>query len=356
MSTGAADALALDGKRGSTSRPGDEFDAVFRESPGYRQAVIAGLLCAVMSAGLIAMDLTGFLAPETGEIATAALPLSPDLSQGLPMNRVRSAGELMARLKAHHLWEMPADNVIPPVLFANYPDNFDLLQVDIKKRAFLHALLPAALLAREEIARERTALEKILVKFEDPDQLVFEDEGADWHDRLSGPEIEFIDHLAGKYRSRNAADLLARVDSFPVSLIMAQAALESSWGSSRFAEKGNNIFGMWTWGERGLVPAAREEGKDHKIAIYDTILGSVRAYLLTLNRLPAYRALRQLRRDTSDPLLLADGLHHYSERGAEYVTELKKIIRYNQLERYDSCTLAGELPVVAAAGIKLSRL
>jgi Bax protein len=104
------------------------------------------------------------------------------------------------------------------------------------------------------------------------------------------------------------------------------------------------------------VPAAREEGKDHKIAVYDTILGSVRAYLLTLNRLPAYRGLRQLRRETRNPLLLAEGLHRYSERGTDYVSELKQIIRYNQLERFDRYRLAGERPAGNDGNVKISRL
>ncbi|MDA8165619.1 MAG: glucosaminidase domain-containing protein [Desulfobacteraceae bacterium] len=348
-----AAAAALDSREGAISLPGDWFGAAVRGSRAYRSVAAALIICALLSAGLIALALTGVLV-ETQQVQTPALPIALDLSAGMEVDRVGSAEELLARLQAHRLWDIPPGNTVPPVLFANYPQDFDLLDLDVKKRAFLHALLPAALVAREEVARERSALLGILARFKNPDQLVF-DKASGWYDRLSKPEIEFLEFLAAKYRSRIASDLLARVDTFPVSLIMAQAAMESSWGSSRFAEQCNNIFGMWTFGDQGLVPTDRKDGADHKVAVYDTILGSVRAYLLTLNRLPAYRDLRHLRRETHDPLRLAEGLNLYSQRGDGYVAELKQIIQFNQLERFDTFTIARKLPVVASADVRPPR-
>lgn len=346
-----AASFAADGTWRSSSHPGDEFSSAFRDSTGYRKAVVVATVCALMSVGLILLALTRSLTLGTGETTQTATLFSPDLESGLSVNQVHSADGLMVQLKAHSLWKLPADNRVPLVIFSNYPNNLDSLDVETKKKAFLHALLPSALVARAEVARERTALEEILARFKDPGDLNFDDNQTDWQSRLTQPEIEFINHLADKYRSPKARDLLVRVDTFPVSLILAQAALESSWGSSRFAEKGNNIFGMWTWGKKGLVPADRGDDKNHKVAVYNTILGSVRAYLLTLNRLPAYRQLRLLRQETRDPLTLAEGLDHYSERGMDYVTELRQIIRYNQLERYDNCRLAHGPPTVSSGGL-----
>ncbi|HKJ91279.1 MAG TPA: glucosaminidase domain-containing protein, partial [Oceanipulchritudo sp.] len=42
-------------------------------------------------------------------------------------------------------------------------------------------------------------------------------------------------------------DLRRRVDVIPPSLALAQAALESGWGTSRFAREGNNLFGIWCY-------------------------------------------------------------------------------------------------------------
>ncbi|MCA1765037.1 MAG: glucosaminidase, partial [Desulfobulbaceae bacterium] len=102
----------------------------------------------------------------------------------------------------------------------------------------------------------------------------------------------------------------------------------------------NNLFGVWTWGEKGIVPESREEGKNHKVAAYDTVLESVRAYILNLNRLAAYSELRRIRKYTMNPLKLADGLFYYSQRRNSYVWEIKDLIKFNNLTKYDKCFLA----------------
>jgi Bax protein len=88
------------------------------------------------------------------------------------------------------------------------------------------------------------------------------------------------------------------------------------------------------------VPARREAGKTHKIKIYDTILDSVRSYVLTLNRLGPYRQLREIRRNSNDSMELAGGLLYYSERRDAYVEDVRRVISANNLQRYDSINLA----------------
>jgi Bax protein len=324
-----------------------------REFGPYQRMLLVGAIFTCIAAVLI-----GRIMLSAGSSDGWKLPVKPvsTARHAPPIKRISSTDHLMDELKAHSLWELPDDQWIPTIIFANYPSDLNWLDVETKKRAFLHTLLPAVLLARAEIERERQALEEIIAKFGDFRRLVFSGADINWQKRLSAAEIQFIEHLSAKYRSVRASDLLARVDTLPVSLIMAQAAIESSWGTSRFSEVGNNLFGLWTWSEQGLVPAAREAGKNHKIATYDSILGSVRAYHLTINRLPAYRQLRKLRRETQNPLLLAEGLHRYSERGEAYVRELKSIIRYNQLDRYDRYNLAGDLPAGVAGAVNVSQL
>ncbi len=78
-------------------------------------------------------------------------------------------------------------------------------------------------------------------------------------------------------------------------LALVQGAIESGWGKSRFVREANNIFGHWTWGEVGLIPLGREEGKTHKIRIFRTMQSSVDAYILNLNRHYAYKSFRKAR-------------------------------------------------------------
>ena len=138
------------------------------------------------------------------------------------------------------------------------------------------------------------------------------------------------------------ARLLRRADVIPVSLVLAQAANESGWGTSRFARQGNNFFGQWCFEPGcGLVPRDRGAGKKHEVAVFESPRASVEAYIRNLNSHPAYRGLRGIRqqlRSNDQPvtgIALAAGLEKYSERGAEYIEELRAMIRYNDLSKYD---------------------
>ena len=137
-------------------------------------------------------------------------------------------------------------------------------------------------------------------------------------------------------------ELLLRVDTLPPSLVMAQAAIESGWGTSRFVREGNNLFGQWVTGDTpGLVPVRADPADGYRVATYDTVSHSVRSYLRNLNTHRAYRQLRRWRADlraAGEPLdstILSAGLVRYSQRGEAYVEELLSVIRGNRLDRFD---------------------
>ncbi|MEN8135791.1 MAG: glucosaminidase domain-containing protein [Thermodesulfobacteriota bacterium] len=254
--------------------------------------------------------------------------------------RVSTGEEMIGLLKENDLWQINEKGQVSPLLFASYPDNIEAFATSIKKKVFFHGLLPVALTALDEIRNEKMALRAILAKFpKENQQLIFFDDYGAWGRVLTMDEIEFIMMLTRKYRTNSATEMVSRVDLVPLSMIMAQGAIESSWATSRFANEGNNLFGIWTWSGKGLVPRDRDDGKGHKVAMYDSILDSIRAYILTLNRLPAYRHFREIRKRTMNPLKLADGLLNYSERRDVYVWELKNFIQYNDLRQYDKCFL-----------------
>jgi len=283
---------------------------------------------------------------ETGEEIGVSLPLivTDFKKEPLPIifSQASSGEDLIAQLKEMQLWELSSRTEVPRIVFKGFPARLDLLEVATKKRTFLHTLLPVTMVALGEIEQERSRLQEILAGIDSgSDSVPVVAESA----VLSGEERDFLLVLAEKYRTERISELIGRVDVLPVSLIMAQGAIESSWGSSRFATEGNNLFGVWTWGEKGMIPLRREEGMRHKVAIYDSILDSVRAYILTLNRLPAYKDLRKLRRRTMDSGGLAAGLLPYSERGSEYVRDVQRLINYNRLKTYDRCVLAEDARV-----------
>ncbi len=136
--------------------------------------------------------------------------------------------------------------------------------------------------------------------------------------------------------------LLKRLDTIPPSLVLAQAANESAWGTSRFARQGNNLFGQWCFSAGcGLVPLGRPEGASYEVAAFSSSYQSVRGYIQNLNRHPSYQQLRDLRHQARNRnhhptgIELAAGLEGYSERGDEYIREIRAMIRYNNLPWYD---------------------
>ncbi len=252
---------------------------------------------------------------------------------------VQSSQELINQLKDFKLWS-DIQTEVPSVILNNFPADLKQIDVDVKKKTFVRSLLPTVILVQNEVRQERQELLKIIDEIGDPSELKFAINHPGWQEGISQAQILFINNLCKKYRTNEATELLTRVNVLPTSLMLAQAAIESSWGSSRFSLQANNLFGMWTWGKKGLIPAHREAGKSHKIAIYDSIADSVRSYLLTINRLGAYSDLREIRNKTMDSEAIADGLINYSQRKEYYVLSLKKLMRHNNLTDYDKCRLA----------------
>jgi Bax protein len=136
--------------------------------------------------------------------------------------------------------------------------------------------------------------------------------------------------------------LLKQIDIIPPSLVLAQAAIESGWGTSRFARKANNLFGHWCFSEGcGLVPKERDDNKAHEVAKFDTINESIRAYLKNLNSFHRYEDFRTLRAQSTikqtgkGVLKLLPGLEAYSEQGNLYIKKVTNLIKHNKLQRFD---------------------
>lgn len=242
-----------------------------------------------------------------------------------------SSTEQLEDILSAYDYDWPPSDTIPPVALETMPPGMGELEVERKKSLFFRTILPLVLVENERIRRKREFVRHALANFES----------------LSKKERRRLDAIAGEYKvEENLADeparnrLLRRVDIIPVSLALAQAANESAWGDSRFTMDGNNLFGVWTWDESsGITPKRRKEGKKHLVRAYPDLRFSVRAYMHTLNTGHAYAGFRRKRREmrqndrVPDGLVLAGLLERYSERGMDYVAEIRDIIRGNDLDR-----------------------
>ena len=154
--------------------------------------------------------------------------------------------------------------------------------------------------------------------------------------------IDFNSDAAQRGDMALVAQLLRRVDAIPVSLVLAQAANESAWGTSRFAVDGNNLFGQWCYEEGcGFVPLARDNKASHEVRKFNTIAAAVSAYFRNINTHPSYSHFRRMRETMReqekvlDPIQLAYGLGSYSQRGDNYIDEVQTIIQQNDLRLRD---------------------
>ena len=140
------------------------------------------------------------------------------------------------------------------------------------------------------------------------------------------PEAEeFLAKMQLIYGGNSLRELLQRVNTIPVVLVIAQASLESGWGSSRFAQQGNNLFGIRTYNKKDMGIKPKDNLKaNFKVKAYRTVDDSVADYLLLLNSHHAYSNLRTTRAfmtifNLNDVHVLADTLFNYSELGSEYI-------------------------------------
>jgi Bax protein len=226
---------------------------------------------------------------------------------------------------------------VPRVYLSSIPERWrsstsKTVTVQKKKELFFRLLGPLVLRANELVEVERAWL--------------LEQEGAPLGSRLQSLYKDYRVE-EGKFEA-----LLIRVDSVPVSLVLAQAAEESGWGTSRFAALGNALFGQWTFG-KGMAPLHRREEKgDYSIAAFESLLDSVVAYMRNINSHPAYRELRRVRANdrrnatASSGHELAKTLTSYSERGEDYIHSLHTIMRVNSLGATDSAYLADGVAIV----------
>lgn len=251
--------------------------------------------------------------------------------------------ELTDRLAGLLQTDLHQMDAVPRVYLARLPEILPSMNnAREKKKLFTSSLLPIVLRANELIIADRGRLLEIRRKLINESSL--EKAEAAW---LVKTARQYRVKLSAVPSTTNVDDLLYRIDVVPASLALAQAAMETGWGTSKFAQQGNALFGEWVWGDdaQGIIPSGREEGKTHKIKSFDYLLDSVISYMVNLNRHRSYEDLRRRRAELREHSLavtgaaLAPALIDYSERGADYVSDILSIINYNELGALDHAHL-----------------
>lgn len=210
--------------------------------------------------------------------------------------------------------------LVKPILYTHV-SGLEKLPVRKAKAAFISAVLPSILVAKHHIEQRRQGILALQQK-------------ERW-DRADS--VTYLD-MKNRYRAKDIEDLVVRLGPMPTSIVLAQAAVESGWGKSRFFLTANNLFGVWSFNKREARIVARRTRENKRIYLrsYPDMSESIVDYFEILARSRSYKNLRKARHETADPFEILPHLKNFSERRMLYTRELKKVIVRNNLTRFDS--------------------
>ena len=231
----------------------------------------------------------------------------------------------------YRLKDVREKKLVKPVALTLLPQEIKMIEnTQKRKEFFIQIVLPLILKENNNIRLDRKRLFNIINKSNN-----------------TKLEKKWLEKKYKQYGvpSKDLSTLKIRMDEIPVSLAIAQAAKETGWGTSRFAQEGNALFGQWTWSGEGLKPKESDKNEGHKVMKFNVLQASVRAYQRNLNTHSSYANFRKARaelRDIRKPLdsiVLAEHLDTYAATGNKYVEVIRKIIKQNNLKDFDDAKL-----------------
>ena len=254
--------------------------------------------------------------------------------EDLPNDVVRLSANTIQQLfkdTNYNLKDVRIKKLVKPVSLSLLPQEMKLIENTKKrKKLFIQIILPLIIKENNYIKLDRIRLFSILNK-----------------NKNTNAEKNWLGKKFKQYGvvNQDLSTLKIRMDEIPVSMAIAQAAKETGWGTSRFAQEGNALFGQWTWSGDGIKPAGAEDDSTHKVMKFKVLQASVKAYQRNLNTHSSYKKFRSARADFRDKkkplnsLILSSYLDKYAETGKEYVKILQQIINQNDLIDFDDAKL-----------------
>jgi len=252
----------------------------------------------------------------------------------LPTDTVRlSAATIEELFKStnYNLEDVRKNKLVKPISLTLLPQEMKKIE-NIKKRKnlFIQIILPLVIKENNSIRLNRKKLFSILNK-----------------NRNTQGQKNWLNSKFKQYGviNKDLSTLKVRMDEVPISMAIAQAAKETGWGTSRFAQEGNALFGQWTWSGEGIKPSEADDNSTHKVMKFKILQASVKAYLRNLNTHSSYKNFRSARAELRDEgekldsMILSEHLDKYAETGKEYVKILQQIIRQNNLIDFDDAKL-----------------
>ena len=231
--------------------------------------------------------------------------------------------------KETKLDDFKSTNIIPNITISKLPNELkDISSVKDRKELFIKIALPLIVGENEILNNQNKKIKHLKDNFE----------------YISKNDALWLIKKMKKYKVKNKSidQLLIKVDTIPVSLALSQAAIESGWGTSRFAMEGNALYGQYVWGndEVGMVPTDRKNNEVYSIKAFSSLRESVASYMLNLNSNYHYNEFRNNRfklKNTDRKIsgvYLAEFINNYSIED-NYPSKVIGVIKTNNLEDLD---------------------
>ena len=237
-----------------------------------------------------------------------------------------------------HIYENARKKVnIPKMFFTQLPSDLNSYEIKKRKKLFISIMLPLLIRGNESIIYERNRLKTF---FKNSEFKILKKYCLKYKVAIKNCVLNNKSSLINIKKVQD--ELLTKINTFPVSMMLAQAAIESGWGLSRFAQRGNALFGQWTWNQKkGLKPKDNLTA-NFAVRSFKNLQNSVNSYMLNLNTHPAYEKLRKYRKLMMLKKRIFEGkkfakyLDRYAEIGYDYVVKVIKMIEINKFENFDN--------------------
>lgn len=214
----------------------------------------------------------------------------------------------------------------PPIPIGTYkPDFRDIKDVSEKKKIFIEFMSKEIDEANQELCKQRQTILKLQEILNDKQDL----------DENQKTKVKKYTSFYKVWNANTLQEqvnaLVTKVNIAPKSLVIAQAILETGWGTSRFAVDYNNYFGLHCFEENCGVKA---KDSDVQVETFKDVGDSILGYYFRLNTGEKFAKFRQVRQANGDTSQLINTLTEYSAlEGDEYQNRLNSVIKSNNLDK-----------------------
>ena len=220
--------------------------------------------------------------------------------------------------------EIRETKLVPNLIISKLPNDLkEIRSTKNRKELFIKITLPIIIKENERLIFLNKKISRLKNQF----------------NSVSRSDAIWLKSIMNAYKANTIDRLLIKVDAVPVSIALAQAAIESGWGTSRFAYEGNALFGQYIWNKsaKGIIPNDRNSNETYKIKSFDSLKDSVASYMRNLNTNSHYEEFRLnryvMKNNNVKPIgnILATYLYNYSIED-DYPIKIQDVIRVNKFE------------------------